>query len=72
MTPDSLRHRRLAGAFLFGWIFFNYPILSLFNLPIYWAGVPLHFAYVFIIWAALIVLISLAVHRKPPAAGTGR
>ena len=70
MTSDSLRRRRLAGAFLFGWVFFNYPIFSLFNLPMSWAGVPLQFAYVFIVWAALIVLISLAAHRKPPAAGT--
>ncbi|CAG0978134.1 hypothetical protein ANRL2_02219 [Anaerolineae bacterium] len=66
MTPDSLKKRRLAGVFLFGWIFFNYPIFSLFNLPVAWNGIPLLYGYVFFIWALIIVLIMLAARRDPP------
>ncbi len=72
MTPDSLRNRRLAGVFLFGWVFFNYPIFSLFNLPAAWGGIPLLYGYVFFIWAFIIVLIMLAARRDPPPAGPGR
>jgi hypothetical protein len=63
MTPDSLKKRRLAGVFLFGWIFFNYPIFSLFNLPATWRGIPLLYGYVFLLWALIIVLIMLASRR---------
>lgn len=63
MTPDSLKKRRLAGVFLFGWIFFNYPIFSLFNLPATWQGIPLLYGYVFLLWALIIVLIMLASRR---------
>jgi hypothetical protein len=65
MTPDSLKKRRLAGVFLFGWIFFNYPIFSLFNLPAIWKGIPLLYGYVFFLWALIIVLIMLASRRTP-------
>ncbi|MFO7707686.1 MAG: hypothetical protein R6V84_05890 [Desulfobacterales bacterium] len=72
MTTDSLRQRKLAGAFVFGWVFFNYPIFSLFNLPMARAGVPLLYGYVFLLWAALIGLIMLAARPDPPPAGCGR
>jgi len=72
MTPDSLKKRRLAGVFLLGWVFFNYPIFSLFNLPAAWKGVPLLYAYVFFIWALIIALIMLAARRDPPPAAPDR
>lgn len=72
MTPDSLRQRRLAGAFVFGWIFFNYPVFSLFNLPMAWAGIPLLYGYVFLLWAALIGVIMLAARRTSPPDGSDR
>lgn len=72
MTPDSLKKRRLAGVFFFGWMFFNYPIFSLFNRPTAWWGIPLLYGYVFILWAVLIALIVLAVRRSASAAGPGR
>ena len=59
MSPDSLKKRRLAGVFLFGWIFFNYPIFSLFNLPTIWKGIPLLYGYVFSLWALIILAIVL-------------
>lgn len=72
MTPDSLKKRRLAGVFLFGWICFNYPIFSLFNRPAVWWGIPLLYGYVFILWVVLIALIILAVRRDPPSGQPGR
>lgn len=63
MTPDSLKKRRLAGVFLFGWIFFNYPLFSLFNLPVTWRGIPLLYGWAFFLWALIIVLIMLASRR---------
>ncbi|MGE5256802.1 MAG: hypothetical protein ACM3KE_09040 [Hyphomicrobiales bacterium] len=71
MTPDALKSRRLAGIFLLGWIFFNYPIFSLFNLPALWGGIPLLYAYVFFIWALIIVLIVLVARRDRPPADAG-
>jgi hypothetical protein len=59
MTPESLKSRRLIGLFLLGWILFNYPILSLFNLPASVCGIPLLFAYIFAAWAGITGLILL-------------
>ena len=59
MTTDELKTRRLVSLFLLGWVLFNYPILSLFNLPVSISGIPLLFIYVFVTWALLIVFIFL-------------
>jgi hypothetical protein len=72
MPPDSLIQRRLAGVFLFGWVLFNYPIFSLFNLPAVWMGIPLLYGYVFLIWGLIIALIMLAGRRDPPPSETDR
>jgi hypothetical protein len=57
MTPDRLKNRRLVGLFLLGWILYNYPFLSLFNLPGSYLGIPILFCYIFLAWAGLIVLV---------------
>ena len=59
MTPESIVSRRLVAIFLLGFILFNYPILSLFNLPVYWFGIPLLYLYVFALWTVFIVIIVL-------------
>jgi hypothetical protein len=59
VTTDELKTRRLVSLFLLGWVLFNYPILSLFNLPVAISGIPLLFVYVFVTWALLIVCIFL-------------
>lgn len=60
MTPDGLKNRKLAALFLLGWALYNYPVLSLFNLPASLFGIPLLFAYGFIAWAVIIGLVVLA------------
>jgi hypothetical protein len=57
MTPDSLKSRRLVGIFLLGWLLFNYPVLSIFNLPAAYRGIPLLFLYIFAAWAAITLLL---------------
>ena len=68
MTTDELKTRRLVGLFLLGCTLFNYPILSLFNLPVSISGIPLLFVYVFVTWALLIVSIFLVTKLtyRPP------
>ena len=71
MTPDALKNRRLAGVFLLGWVFFNYPIVSLFNLPTSWGGIPMLYAYVFLIWALVIGLVILIMRGDRPPSDPG-
>jgi hypothetical protein len=59
MSPDSRKTRRLAGIFLLGWVLLNYPILSLFNRPAFWAGIPLLYFYVFAAWSLIIALLAV-------------
>jgi len=59
MSPDSRKTRRLAGIFLLGWVLLNYPILSIFNLPAAWGGVPLLYAYMFAVWTLIVALLAV-------------
>jgi hypothetical protein len=44
-----------------GYLLFNHPIISLFNLPQMVVGIPLLYAYIFAVWVLLIVLVALIV-----------
>jgi hypothetical protein len=61
-APDkSSRDRdrqRVIAVFLLGCLLFSYPLLALFDVPASVAGVPLLYAYLFVAWAGLIVLIA--------------
>lgn len=35
----------------------NFPLLSLFNRPILWFGIPLLYWYLFIVWLGLVILM---------------
>lgn len=48
-----------------GYLLFNFPLVSLFNLPAFVLGFPLLYAYLFGAWAAYIVLIVLIIHSRP-------
>jgi hypothetical protein len=50
--------QRFVALCMFGILLFNYPILSLFNVPGTLFGVPLLYAYMFIAWAALIAVMA--------------
>lgn len=59
MTNDSVKGKRLVGLFLLGFLLFNFPILSLFNLKVIVFGIPLLYLYIFSIWFIFIVFIYL-------------
>jgi hypothetical protein len=60
---DEIRGQRFVALCMLGLLLFNYPILALFNVPGTLLGVPILYAYIFIAWAALIVLMALMVDR---------
>ena len=67
MTPESVKSRRLVGLFLFGWVLFNYPILSLVNVDGFWFGIPLLYLYMFAVWLIFIASIGIITKfDKPP------
>jgi len=61
MISETTRTKRLIGLFLLGYLLFNHPIISLFNLPHMVVGIPLLYAYIFAVWVLLIVLMALIV-----------
>ncbi len=64
MTPENKKTKRLVALFLFGFVFLNYPILSLFNIKITLFGLPLLYIYIFGVWSLLIFLSALVVSRS--------
>lgn len=67
MTPEAIAARRLIGLFFLGYLLFNYPLLSLFNLPRFVLGIPMIYAYIFLVWGLLIVLTVLIVSSRRPS-----
>ena len=72
MTPDSIKGRRLVGLFLLGFVLFNYPIISLFNIESELLGIPIIYHYCFGAWLLVIVLIRYVTRNtvrrsKPPS-----
>jgi hypothetical protein len=63
MTKTSRRGPRLVGLFLLGCLFFNYPLLALFNVRASVFGIPLLYAYLFAAWALLIALLAVVMER---------
>ena len=59
MTHDEYKNRRLVSLFLLGCLLFNYPILSIFDLPKMVLGFPLLYLYIGCTWVLLIFLAGL-------------
>jgi hypothetical protein len=55
---NDVRAQRFVALAVLGTLLFNYPILALFNVSGALGGVPLLYAYLFIVWAALIALMA--------------
>jgi hypothetical protein len=60
---SGITGQRLAAIFLMGCVLLNYPILSLFTRRAAIAGIPLLYAYLFGVWAALIGLMAVVIER---------
>ena len=52
---------------LLGALLFNYPFLALFNRPAFVFGIPVFYAYLFVVWAALIGVMAWLVGREGEA-----
>lgn len=63
-APPGARGQRLAALFALGCVLFNYPVLSLFNVPENVFGVPVLYAYLFAAWALLVALMALAAESR--------
>lgn len=63
MRGGSLAGQRLIAAVAAGGLLLNYPILSLVDRPAMVFGIPLLYAYLFVVWAALIGLVAWVVER---------
>ncbi|RME56141.1 MAG: hypothetical protein D6790_15180 [Caldilineae bacterium] len=64
MNRYRLVGHALGIIFFVGAALFNYPILRLFSRPAFIFGVPLLYAYLFIVWLVLIGMMTLIVERK--------
>ena len=59
MELRDVRGQRLIALFALGCVLFNYPVLSLFNVPAGIFGVPVLYAWLFAAWALLVALLAL-------------
>lgn len=59
MSDFESKSQRFVALCILGILLFNFPILTLFNVPGTLFGVPILYAYIFIAWAALITLMAL-------------
>ena len=64
MPKSSRKGQRLFGLFLLGCLLFNYPLIALFNSRASVFGIPLLYAYLFVAWTLLIVLVAVIVERS--------
>ncbi|MGZ5400901.1 MAG: hypothetical protein ACXWDM_12905 [Nocardioides sp.] len=55
---DRLKGARLAAAAVLALLLFNYPFLAVFDTDSLVLGVPMLWAYLFIVWAAVIALAA--------------
>jgi hypothetical protein len=66
MTFDKEKNRRLTSLFLFVVVLYNYPILSLFNIPKNIMGIPLLYLYLFSVWILSIIIVVI-INKYPEA-----
>ncbi|HJQ57676.1 MAG TPA: hypothetical protein VJ890_12255 [Vineibacter sp.] len=64
MTGPRRANERLFALFLLGVLAITPPLLSIFNNPTRILGLPALYFYLFACWAALILLVALAVRRR--------
>jgi len=65
MKSSRTRAQRFTYLFIVGVLAFNYPLLSLFDVPRRIFGVPLLYVYIFVVWALLIVLVGVTARSRP-------
>lgn len=61
--PKQYRDSLLA-LFVAGFLFFNYPLLALFNHTLLWCGIPILYGYLFTVWLGLIGMAAWLINRS--------
>ena len=64
MQHTDAKGQRLIALFVLGCLLFNYPVLSLFNVPADVFGVPVLYAFIFTAWTLLIALMAFAAESR--------
>ena len=64
MEEFDARAQRLVALCLLGVLLFNYPLLAVFNVPATVFGIPVLYAYLFVVWGTLIALMARVVERR--------
>ena len=64
MLRPSRTRELLIALFLLGALVFAPPLLIIFNKATRILGIPALYFYLFVVWAALIALVALAVERR--------
>lgn len=65
----GLLAQRLAALFAAGWLFFNFPLLGLWDRELTLLGVPLFPAALFVLWGVLIGGLAWWMERTPNDSG---
>ena len=63
---DQLDTQRLLAIFVAGVVFFNFPLLALWDIEATWVGVPVFPAALFILWFLLIAALAWLMERRNP------
>lgn len=64
MRRPNVTTEWLIAAFMLGAVFFDYPILSLFNKEGSVLGIPVLYVYIFVAWGGLIGLAAWILRRE--------
>ncbi|MDF1528122.1 MAG: hypothetical protein P1R74_03240 [Sedimenticola sp.] len=64
MRRLTLTSQRLAAVFLVGMLLLFSPIVSLFDRPTFWFGIPLIYLYLFAVWILLIAMMALIIGAR--------
>lgn len=64
MPQNTDKNKRLVSLFLLGAVFFNYPLLSIFNHKSYVLGFPVLYLYIFSLWLLMIVMMIVITTRR--------
>ena len=64
MPQNVDKNKRLVSLFLLGAVFFNYPLLSIFNHKAYVLGFPVLYLYIFSLWCLMIVIMIVITTRR--------
>ena len=77
MTRPGMLGERTLALFFLGLLLFNPPVLSLFSVDRLFAGMPLLYLYLFVVWGVFIALVGLTAARlngasTPPPRPAGK